>query len=62
MSMFSDIVTFLGSILEVVCALGEWSGREGSGRDYYWEGERTSGLLSREIIQLSLSGMFGFAH
>ena len=33
MSMFSDIVTFLGSILEVVCALGEWSGREEGGRD-----------------------------
>ena len=29
MSAFSDIMTFLGSILEVVYALGEWSGREG---------------------------------
>ena len=34
MSMFSDIVTFLGSILEVVYALGERSGREEGGRDY----------------------------
>ena len=51
MSMVSDIVTFLGSILEVVCALGE---REEGGRDYWWEGERTSGLLSRELIQFSL--------
>ena len=44
MSMFSDIVTFLGSILELVYALGEWSGREEGGGDYQWEGERTSTL------------------
>ena len=53
------IVTFLGSILEVVYALGEWSGRGGG---YKWEGERTSGLLCMELIELSLSGMDGLVH